>query len=149
MFEISRILRHNKKILYGFMVNQWPRAKCFNEWMDEQTTGLIKVHKILQKIQNNQFSWLYLESSWEMNSNKYKHAWCWLRNVWNFKNFETQKKRFCMDWWTNQWPLAKCFNEWMDEQSEPEGGKTILTDSLINDFPVLILLVLLATAAVG
>ena len=50
--------------------------------------------------QNSGIESLYLESPWEMHSNKYKHAWYWFINVVNFENFEKQK-RFCMKSETN------------------------------------------------
>ena len=37
--------------------------------------------------------WLYLKSTWKMHSDKYKHAWYWLKypvNIWEFK--EDKKK---------------------------------------------------------
>ena len=49
-----------------------------------------KCHKICQKCQDFWTSLLYLESPWEMHSNKYKHAWYWFKNVWNFEHFEKQ-----------------------------------------------------------
>ena len=40
----------------------------------------------VQKCQNYRIWWVYLESPWEMHLNKYKHAWYWFRNLWNFAN---------------------------------------------------------------
>ena len=39
------------------------------------------VTKSFKKSNNLEFGDYYLESLWEIHSNKYKHAWYWFRNV--------------------------------------------------------------------
>ena len=46
--------------------------------------------KNVQKCQHSGNWWLYLESPWEMHSNKYKHACYRYRNLLTFKNFWEQ-----------------------------------------------------------
>ena len=44
---------------------------------------LLKFHQICKNGQNSGISWLYLESSWEIDPNKYKHAY-WFSKYWHF-----------------------------------------------------------------
>ena len=48
-----------------------------------QTWADDRFHKCFTKCQNWGISWLYLESPWEMNSNKYNYVWYWFINSWN------------------------------------------------------------------
>ena len=54
-----------------------------------------------KKCQHSGIWSLYLRSPWEMQLNKYKHAYYWFRNLWNFRN-----QTILYGWW-NQWPRAK------------------------------------------
>ena len=57
-----------------------------------------KSNKICKKCQHFGISCPYLESSWEMHSNKYQHAWYWFSKSWNScSNFRNERKqtRFC------------------------------------------------------
>ena len=48
-------------------------------WADDSS----KMSQNCQKCQNCGISWQYLASSWEIHSNKYKHAWFWFIDSWN------------------------------------------------------------------
>ena len=65
-------------------------------WADDNKTG----HKMFKNVKHSGIWWLYLVSPWEMQWNKYKHAWYGFRNLWNFENF-VKTKRFCTDGETN------------------------------------------------
>ena len=54
-------------------------------WADDNNK---KCHKMFFKSQKSGIWWHYFESLGEMLSNKYKHAWYWFRNLWDFKNFD-------------------------------------------------------------
>ena len=50
-------------------------------WADDTSTFS---HNFQKK---SEIWWIYLESPWEMYSNKFKHAWYWFRNLWTFEYF--------------------------------------------------------------
>ena len=55
-------------------------------WADDKS----KISQNCKNYQHFAIWWVYLDSPWEMHSNKYKHAWYWFRNLLDLKNFEKQ-----------------------------------------------------------
>ena len=47
--------------------------------------------KLERKCHNLWIWWPFLESPWEMHSDKYKYGKYWFGNLWNFENFEKTK----------------------------------------------------------
>ena len=58
----------------------WLSVTMRQAWADDMSKNS---QNIIQKYQNVVISWPYLESPWNMHSNKYKHAWFGLINSWN------------------------------------------------------------------
>ena len=61
-----------------------------------QATDNLFFYKFGKKCQQFQTSWIYLESPWEMHSDRYKHARYWLIDSWNrsWKRIWKGKKTF-------------------------------------------------------